>query len=241
MSLNYAVQMRTHPRRHQSGMSLVELLVGVTVGLFVVAAASTLLAMQLTDNRRLMLETQIQQDLRASADIIGRELRRAGAWGTAVESVQSVWRADQGSVQTVNALVSPTAAPSDTVTFQSSRTTGQPNYGFRLLTGGIETQLNTSTGLVWQELTDRSTMLVRRFVVTPINEPGGQLVCQKLCVVGSTLTKSCWPTTMVRSFRIEIDAEAVSDSSVKRSVDTRVRLRNDRVRFDPALPQSCPT
>ena len=62
-------------------------MVGVAIGLFVVAAASMLVVTQLSDNRRLTLETQVQQDLRASADIITRELRRAGHWGKARDGV----------------------------------------------------------------------------------------------------------------------------------------------------------
>ena len=62
-------------------------MVGVAIGLFVVAAATMLVATQLSDNRRLMLETQVQQDLRATADIIARELRRAGHWAKARDGV----------------------------------------------------------------------------------------------------------------------------------------------------------
>ena len=38
-----------------------------------------MVATQLSDNRRLLIETQVQQDLRASMDIITRQLRRDGA------------------------------------------------------------------------------------------------------------------------------------------------------------------
>ena len=61
------------------GLSLIELMVGIAVGLFIVAAATVLVSGQLGENRRLMLDTQLQQDLRATADIITRELRRANA------------------------------------------------------------------------------------------------------------------------------------------------------------------
>ena len=54
-------------------------MVGIALGLFVVAASTALVANQLGDNRRLLLETQVQQDLRASMDIITRQMRRAGA------------------------------------------------------------------------------------------------------------------------------------------------------------------
>ncbi len=69
------------------GLSLVELMVGITVGLFVVAAASVTMTGQLSENRQLMLDTQLQQDLRAAADIVTRELRRIGTMQNAVSAV----------------------------------------------------------------------------------------------------------------------------------------------------------
>jgi prepilin peptidase dependent protein B len=74
-------------RSVQRGLTLVELMVGVTVGLFIVAAASLLVANQLTDTRILTLETQISADLRATADIVSREIRRAGSWNSARQNV----------------------------------------------------------------------------------------------------------------------------------------------------------
>ncbi len=62
-------------------------MVGIAVGLFIVAGATMVVTTQLGDNRRLLLETQLQQDLRATADIITRELRRAGAEGSATSHV----------------------------------------------------------------------------------------------------------------------------------------------------------
>jgi len=38
------------------------------------------LTTQLGDNRRLLLEAQMQQDMRTAADLISRDLRRAGYW-----------------------------------------------------------------------------------------------------------------------------------------------------------------
>src|SRR4051812_42106673 len=85
--------LNSHPlpsrKSRQSGLSLVELMVGVAVGLFVVAGATMAVANQLGDNRRLMLETQIQQDLRAAADLIARDIRRAGYWGRAESGIWS--------------------------------------------------------------------------------------------------------------------------------------------------------
>ncbi len=67
-------------RRRSRGLSLIEMLVGIVVGLFLVTGALRFFADYLDDNRRLLLETRINQDLRTVADLIVRDLRRAGYW-----------------------------------------------------------------------------------------------------------------------------------------------------------------
>lgn len=228
-------------RLHQRGLSLVELMVGITVGMFIVAAAATLVASQLTDNRRMLLEVQVQQDLRAAADIITRELRRAGSWGT-VDGAQVGISQDGGNPQFNPLLtVSPAggAPPAGTVTYNSSRAgTGSTGpYGFKLESYVIQSQLDPSSG--WQALTDASTMRVTNFQVTARNEPPVRVACPKRCSDG---TQACWPTVTVRSFVVDIRGQAVSDPAVVRSVQSIVRLRNDAVRFnDVANPTlACP-
>ena len=46
----------------------------------------------------------------------------------------------------------------------------------------------------------------------------------------------------MRAYQIEIEAEAVSDTRVKRSIRSQVRLRNDAVAYSATLPpnQACP-
>lgn len=73
--------MRTSLR--QRGLGLVELMVGITVGLIVAAGASMLAVNQITEHRRLMLDLQVQQDLRVTADLLQQDLRRAGFRGDA--------------------------------------------------------------------------------------------------------------------------------------------------------------
>ena len=228
--------------RRQRGLSLVELMVGITVGLFVVAAAATLVSLQLNDNRHLTLETQVQQDLRASADIIARDLRRAGIWSTANGAQQVVWRVGDNATSALNPNleVSPTAAGVTTneVDYRLSRLGSTGPWGVRLQNGVIEVLY---VGIEnWQPLTDPTTMKVTRFDVTPQNQPPIQLACQKQCASGPA--QACWPTLEVRAFQIDIEAVATSDASVRRSLKQLVHLRNDAIMFhDPADPtRSCP-
>ena len=78
---------RVNGRRPSRGLSIVELMIGITISLFILAGATMVLTSQLGDNRRLLLEAQMQQDLRTAADMISRDIRRAGYWGQAYRGV----------------------------------------------------------------------------------------------------------------------------------------------------------
>jgi type II secretory pathway component PulJ len=216
-------------RRCSRGMSLVELMVGVAVGLFVVAGASFLTVNQLGDNRRMSLEMQVQQDLRATADLIARDLRRAGYWGAAETGV---WY--DGGPNVANNPYSATdpsanAALTEEVNYQYSRDNPEDNsidddrerFGFKLDEG--DHTIRMLVGGAWQALTDPNVLKVTRFDVT-LDSKTVKLSCFKECAVGGT---ACWPTQDLRRFTVQIEGEAVSDANVKRSVSNSVRLRND--------------
>lgn len=234
-------------RRPRRGLSLVELLVGMAVGLFVVAAASMLVATQLSDNRRLLLETQVQQDLRASLDIITRELRRTGAL-TESKAQQGLSGDTSGGVPNEYIVVSPAVgAAGQEVQFNYMREAGANHlvsYGFRLDGGGIQTKV----GGAWQALTDANTLRITNFTVTarPVaSQPATpiRLPCPKLCPgAAAGAERDCWPTLVVRELVVVIEGQAVSDASVNRRMSNSVRLRNDWLQFnDAANPlQVCP-
>lgn len=205
----------------QRGLSLVELMVGVTVGLFVVAAAAMLVANQLVDNRRLLLETQVQQDLRASLDIITRQLRRAGYTGLA----------EFGLAPNSKANPYPNVSGANFSYFYSVEDDGP--FGFKL----EDSTVKTLVGGAWQELTDSRTLEITDFSITPRTVSSTALPCPKLCAGGTT---SCWPRLEVLDFVVDIEATARSDAQVKRRMRSEVRVRNDLLRFDPGIAQVCP-
>jgi type IV pilus assembly protein PilW len=232
-------------RRRQRGLSLVEMMVGLAVGLIVVAAAVLLVSTQLGDNRRLLLETQIQQDLRATADIIARELRRAGAWSRAETGVWTPTTAPPGPARNPFASTTPSSGSADAVTFDYSRPgdAGGP-YGFKLEGGSIKTLLS---GAGWQELTDKNVLTVVTFNIEADNSPLVRLPCPKACPAPPPPGQPadyCWPTIGVRSFIVTITGRAVSDASVQRTIVSRVRMHNDVVNFNAGVSpnfRACPT
>ena len=220
----------------QRGLSIVELLVGVAIGLFVVAAAAMLVSTQLSDNRRMLLETQIQQDLRATADIITRELRRSGHWelarkGVAVNSTApasnpytAITTSDGGAAMAdgqVDSTVLLVYSRSTSESTENSTVDDGEKIGFRLSTGVIQTQLGSGN---WQALTDANTMTVTAFTLR-MDIERNDLACAKDCAG----LASCPPTQDVRVFTVDITGQATHDAAVQRSLRSKVRLRNDLV------------
>jgi prepilin peptidase dependent protein B len=227
---------RRTTRRVARGLSIVELMVGIAVGLFIVAGATFVAVNQIGDNRRLSLETQVQQDLRAAADLIARDLRRAGYWGN---SQAGVWY--EGGPNAANnpyTVVSPdtSGTTAHAVGFRYAHPTDpeddtvddvRETFGFKVEDYTVKSYIGGS----WQALTDPNVLKVTRFDVQLQQETSVQ-ACFKECTGGGT---ACWPREAVRRFVVEITGEAVSDPAVKRSVATSVRLRND------TIAGACPT
>jgi type IV pilus assembly protein PilW len=222
----------------QRGLSLVELMVGIAVGLFIVTAATLIVTTQLADNRVLLLEAQLQQDLRATADIVTRELRRAGSAGTTNIPQDGIWRPGGAGVtaNTFSAL-SPTdpANAGSEVEFRYRRSPGAEGpFGFKLESGALKSYIGTG----WQELTDAQVMRVTNFVITPMAPLEYIVPCPRICADNTT---DCWPRLQVRGYTVEISAQARTDASIARSIRSEVRLRNDNVAIDATLaPQACP-
>jgi len=238
----------TKPARRSHGMSLVELMVGITIGLFVVAAAATLVTAQLGDNRRLLTETQVQQDLRASMDIITRQLRRAGALEDNFAQSGMAERAGAltGGKRTkcpsasgeLCSSVTPGSASADNVKFYFMLNPAERgDFGFKLDSGVIKSKTGAGG---WQELTDSSTLKVTKLEVRTLKVDSEELPCPKVCADGTT---ACWPQLSVRTISITIEAESKIDTAVRRQIQNEVRLRNDEMQFRDlinATPLVCP-
>lgn len=211
------------------GVSLVELLVGTALGLITAAAAAALVSANLHENRRLLAEARLMQDLRTAADIVSRDLRRAGYWAAAASGVRS----DDGAVVVANpySLVAPASAAADGVVFRYSRDAAENNavdsnehFGFRLRAGAVDMQLGEAN---WQALTDSASLIVTAFAVEPrSDEVSLARFCAVPCAGAST---SCPPRQLVRSVAFSLSARSAVDASVIRTVRGSARLRNDPV------------
>jgi type IV pilus assembly protein PilW len=213
--------------RGELGFSIIELMVGIALALLIAAAATLLLSSSVSENRRLLLEARLTQDLRSAADLVIRQTRRAGYWGTA--STLGLWSASANAIPNPYAALTPDISASDTIALRYSQDTIENNavddneqVGFRLRNGALEAQLGERN---WQALTDSSTLVVTRFQIQPhVQSVALESACE--CVATATCAA---PQVQVRSVDIEISGHAVGDASVLRTVRSTARLRNDNV------------
>jgi type IV pilus assembly protein PilW len=236
------------------GLSIVELMIGIAIGMFILAGATLVLTTQLGDNRRLLLEAQMQQDMRAAADMIARDIRRAGYWAHAyclvwpAEDIASLPAEckDAAGAQLANPYVAmtPQAAPAGTPSVVYDRSTDEEGVVFGTDDNGVDTtpnrprervgfQLNAGTGAIdymvgednWQALTDKDVMRVTRFDLT-LNQRDAPVPCGADAACPVLGPGGCRLVQTYRDLAITIVAQARHDATVQRAMRDVVRLRN---------------
>lgn len=71
------LRMRIPSRRRQAGVTLVEMMVAIVVGLIVIAAVLALIVSIMKANRQSIEATRLMQEMRATAAVIASDVRRA--------------------------------------------------------------------------------------------------------------------------------------------------------------------
>jgi prepilin peptidase dependent protein B len=230
-----------HAFRRQRGLSLVEMLVGVVVGLFIVGGATKLVVDNLHSNRRNLLETRVNQDLRAAADLIARDLRRAGYWQN---SINGIWS---------TAGVAPTPNPHRTVTKAGSAELGTLAYsyaknnnnsldageqfGYQVASGVLQYQVASGNA---QPVTDPNSVLIdaNGFAITE-TQRSVELSDYCTCMVRLTCTAADFaasgpytatrPLLLIRQFDVRLRGTSATDTAVTRELRETVRVRNDEI------------
>ena len=238
--------------QRQRGLSIIELLIGVAVGLFILGGALKLFGDYINNNRRLVLETRVNQDMRAAADLIARDLRRAGYWGNSTAGVVTTNNmpvALMSPYAPITQITSPVAT-----TYSYSQNTennvldSAENFGFRVSSGVLQYRQGDAG---WQAITDNNTLTVSNFAITPTSGQSCVLLAQyctpnvtaacapAACAMdGNGCPTATCPTTCpfikVRSYDIALQGTSTTDASVVRGIQETVRARNDQ------LLGSCP-
>ena len=247
-----AMARSTALRRPDTGLGLIEIMVALALGLFLIGSGATLVLGQLGDQRQLLLESRLRQDLRAVADLILRDLKRAGHWGAAQDGL---WHPDGGApaVNPYAGTSPPAGATATSLGYAYSRDPREDHavasterFGIRLNanTRALELRLAgaallPATGDQWQALTDPALVRITRWQVTVQDRRVDLLghcavpTCPPDSAAG-TAAATCPPRLLQHLALIELDAADARDPRVRTHLSTRVRLRND------VLQGACP-
>lgn len=209
----------------QRGLSLVEVLVGIAIGLILVTGVLQLFVTNLTNSRRMLVEARINQDLRVAADLIARDLRRAAYWQNAINGTTVTGGATTPTRNPYQAVASDVAASQVEYTFSRDATENDTidnaeRFGFRLSSGAIQMKVANT----WQTVTDPNVMTVTGVLLEPFAvDVDARTSCAATCV-GS----GC-PVVTVRHYRLTLTARGVANTNVVRQLVERVKVRNDSI------------
>jgi prepilin peptidase dependent protein B len=220
------------------GLSLVEFMVGIAVGLFVVGGALKLFVDYMGTNKRQLLESRVNQEVRAAADIVVRDLRRAGYWQNSLAGLAASNPYATASMPSGSELRFAYARNADDTVDNNEQ------VGFRQATSGGVSVLQMQDGLNnWQSITDPGTVSVT-FAVTEVSASGvdissycpclPRLTCVDADMDDTTKNPQGRRTLTVRTYQVALTAQSIVDPAIRRTVNETVRLRN------PTLSGGCP-
>lgn len=201
----------THPHPGVRGVGLVELMVALAIGLFIVLAGIALVLSQLREQHRRLAETRLRQEVRAVLAWVENDLRRAGGWG---RPGAGLWAGTPTPAPLQNPYASVSPAGNDSaasLAYTYSRDTSEnqtvdaaERFGLRLNTtaGAIEARIGDN----WQAVTDPQAARFTGLAATSRTlalSLGDR--CSLPCAAGST---DCPPRQLVRTLDVQVSAQA---------------------------------
>ncbi|GAB3192655.1 prepilin-type N-terminal cleavage/methylation domain-containing protein [Hydrogenophaga aquatica] len=244
MLMNHATLSRTRQR----GVSLVELMVGMAVGLVIVAAAGTMHVVTTRSGGETLASAQLNTALRNVMGVMVDEVRRAGYSRDGGRNSPFMNRtAGAVSDLAVNATGTCIEFSYDT---DGNGTLADTEYvGFRVVNGVVQTR-NGGAGAIadcangtWESLTDSGSVLVsphsngqNYFVLSYqcMNASTGASD-NNACVAGGTVfdAAAAGGTTVdlieTRTVRISLRGTLTNDNAMRMELEQRVQVRNHRV------------
>jgi type IV pilus assembly protein PilW len=209
----------------QRGLGMVELMVGLAAGALVVAAAGGLAVQHLASHSRLARQAQLDQDLRAAASLVVRELRRAGHWHDSAQALPAPGEAAASSpvgALSLQADGDSAAQLGYSYSREDEGDHGVRQGGLRLSAGALQLLLD---GAGWQTVTDVQTLRITQLRFT-LHQQDLPLPCALPCPAGDT---ACPPVQQLRRVQVQLQARAADEPALLRRLDTDVALRNDLV------------
>lgn len=215
-----------------SGLSLVELMISLVVGLVVVGGVINIFSTTIKSNADMLKATRLNQELRVAMDMMARDIRLAGYRGN-----PGAGGANKFTSGNDDLLIDSTPADNEgtciTYTYDLNSdeavnpggVPGDPEnerYGFRFSGESVSmrkggTVFNctpTATTNSWEAITDPEVVNISALNFT---------------LSSSTVDISGGGTRTIRSITIKLTGNLKKDPNVKRTLEETVRIQNDKI------------
>lgn len=203
--------------KYQAGATLLELLISLTIGIFLVAGLVSFVIASLSSNTSINKATKFNGDMRSTMTLLANDVRRAAGWGDAIAGLGTSTANPFGSVTT----------PTTSCILYSYDTNGNgvldtgsgndERFGFLLNAGVIKSRggqadYNCAVSDNWVPVTDDRSIRINEltFSLSTINTPiaGGR-------------------TLAIREVTITLAGQMASDPSIRQTLTQTVRIQND--------------
>jgi type IV pilus assembly protein PilW len=207
----------------QRGITLIELMVGMVLGLLVTGIAIQMYISTLGITKQTTETIRLNQELRAVADLIVTDLRRAGYWSGASAGTTNPYSElvsdGSGGGAHVGVFNSGTC-----VVLAYENSTASPNehiYGYRV--SGAVVQMLTVTSYASGSYADCGT---------PVGTGSWDDLTDSRAVQIESLTftldpATSWAEASSKSIQVDLVGTATRDGNLRRAISEQVRIRNE--------------
>lgn len=237
-----------NPQRFtQKGLSLVELMVGITVGLVVMTGVTTFFVDYLQNNRQLIQMARLDQEMRTAMDIVVRDIKRMGYKRDVHLDILNLTQDTSSRAAILPILDNAQANISGSAnnaeinfwydensdnTLDTGATAEQ--HGYRINSNALQRSVGASG---WQSVTDPDVTqitgfnLARTYRCIDIDGASGPASCGGTPVTPSASEDGAY---FVTEIAVTLSGRLTSNNTITRTLNERIRVRADIYRDGPA-------
>lgn len=206
-------------RRRHTGFSLVELMVAITIGLFILLGLTSFLSNNLRSSAQLAASTRLNQEMRSIMTLMSRDIRRAGYWGNATSGIGVTVALFDNPFDDVNVSTAGCILYNYDLNADGSLT-GSEQFGFLLDNGTIRARSSSSgspscaASSDWQPLSDPNTVTYTALTFS-------------ISATKNYITGTSGPNSTQRIVTVTLTGSLKSDSTVKQTLTEQIKIEND--------------
>ncbi len=238
--------------KRQSGFTLTELMISTVVGMIAVGGVLSVYLGTVKSSSEMLKASKLNQELSAAMEIMVSDIRRAGYWTTATPGNLVNPFTQAGTNLSVDGSPMDMSGSCILYTYDATYRGGTAGsvdttdyFGFKkdgdvvrmLKSGNSTTDCGSGT---WESLTDSDTIIVDTLTFdidgTKCLNTTTNAQWDSICLDASSPAPSGYVASSTgdilvetRQIRITLEGHLKGDASVRKTIQTSVRVRNDRI------------